>query len=118
MPDYARRQNTDNYHVRTERQLTRADTLLRDLDHKVDSLDELIERDAEVSDWLASSRANLESIYLDEEVFNGLENRTGLDLNELSHLAIIERLREIVTDRIAALSEIRERTRVYGGRGN
>ncbi len=117
MPDYSRKQNTNNYHQRTERQLTKSDELLRDLETKVGSLDELIERDRAVSSWLAASRTNLEAIYRDEDVFNGLETATGLDLNDLTHLDIIERLKGKVKERIAALDEIRERTRIQDGKG-
>jgi hypothetical protein len=117
MSDYSRKQNTDNYHQRTERQLTKADELQRDLENKVDSFDKLVERDKAVSDWLASSRANLEGIYRDEEVFNGLETATGIDLNELSHHDIIEALKGKVMERIAALNEIREQTRIHDGKG-
>jgi hypothetical protein len=117
MPEYLRKQNTDNYHLRTERQLTKADELQRDLEHRVGSFEELVERDKAVSNWLASSRANLEGIYLDEEVFNGLGTATGIDLNELSHSDIIEALKGKVTERIAALNEIRKQTRIYDGKG-
>lgn len=116
MAEYSRKQNTNNYHIRIERQLTKGEALLRNVRAKISNHDDLVQRNEEVEEWLSASREELRHIYTAEELVEGLKVTTDLDLNELSHQAIIETMDAIVTDRMASLNEIREQTHIFDGK--
>jgi len=114
--DYSRKQNTSNYHVRVERQVTKADALLRRLKAPMPSFDDLRALNGEVEQWLAASRDELTHIYEDEEITEPLGVSTNLDLEEISHQDIKESLEAIVSERVATLREIVTQTRAFDGR--
>lgn len=116
MANYSRKQNTNNYQVRVERQITKADALLRRVEKPSPSFDDWIALNGNVEQWLAASRAELASIYSNREIVEPLEVSTNLDLEEISHQDIKESLEAIVSERMATLREIVSQTRAFDGK--
>jgi hypothetical protein len=117
MPNYSRKQNTDNYQVRVERQITKADALLRKLKAPVLGFEDLIALNRDVEQGLAASRDELTHIYDDAEIVEPLGVSTNLDLEEISHQDIKESLERIVSERVAKLRDIVAETRAFDGVG-
>jgi hypothetical protein len=106
MPNYSRKQNTDNYPVRVERQITKADELLRRLKAPALSFDDLIALNGDVEQWLVASRSELNGIYSGysgPEIAESLSASTGLDLEAISRQDAIKSLERIVLERVARL---------------
>ena len=116
MSNYSRKQNTNNYQVRIERQITKADELLRRLKKPSPSFDDLIATNGDVEQWLAASRDELTHIYDDGDIVEPLGVSTNLDLEEISHQDIKESLEAIVSERVMTLREIVSKTRAFDGR--
>ena len=117
MPSYSRKQNTNNYQIRIERQITRADELLRRVKAPTPSFDELIKLNGDAEQWLAASRDELTHIYHDGDIVEPLVVSTNLDLEEISHQDIKESLEAIVSERVATLREIVSQTRAFDAKG-
>ena len=114
--NYSRKQNTDNYQLRIERQLTKGEEVLRRVREKIDNYEDVVRRSQEVNGWLLASRVELTHIYKNDEVLKPLKASSGFALEEASRQDIIESLEAMVSERIAALEEIARQTRAYDGK--
>lgn len=113
MMPYERRQNTDNYHVRIERVITRGEDLLERIQlGAINTFEELTTAFNNTSDWLIASYREIKQIYTDPAVQGALDNRINVDLENDSHATVIDGLRSAIEQRIGALNEIRRQTRI------
>ena len=112
MPDYSRRQNTNNWQIRFARQTNRTDEILRRLNAPVESFNDLIERKNSIEQWLATASEELNSIYGDRSVMEEF-NRPIADLilGQLNHAQVLEVLREVIEERLEVLNRIAAETR-------
>jgi hypothetical protein len=116
--NYSRKQNTDNYQTTIERRTNKGEELLRAIRAKIDSFDDLVDRDARVQGWLGDNRAKVTGIYIDARIAEQLRPSTDLALNDISHQDIIEGLESIVLGENKALNRIVDETRAWDGKGN
>src|SRR6267154_4378382 len=116
--NYSRKQNTDNYQTTIERCTNKGEELLRAIRAKVDSFDDLVDRDARVQGWLGDNRAKVTGTYIDPGIAEQLRPSTDLALNDISHQDIIEGLELIVLDENKALKRIVDETRAWDGKEN
>jgi hypothetical protein len=116
MPNnYSRKQNTDNYQTTIQRRTNQGKELLRVVGARINSFEDLVERDARVQSWLRDNWVTVAGIYIDAGVAGQLRSSTDLALNDISHQDIIEGLGSIVSDEIKTLKRIVNETRIWDG---